>query len=327
MAGKQQTSKGLAALIAGVLIAQSLLLFVFAWPATRSAPHKVPLAVAGNPAIVAALSQKLSSEPSQAFIVLPASDRAKATRLVMERKAYGAIVIDQKGATLEIATGASPTIASALQSTLAPALSIALPSGLSLQIRDLAPNPAKDPHGTGIPSSLIPLIIAAIGFGALIAFRQVHRTRKVAGVLTFSVAAGLLVTWILQSLLGALTGSFINNASVFGLGVFSIASLTLGLVSTLGIGGVPISAVIVLILGFPLSGVFGARELLPVPWGTFGSWLPTGALNTALRSSSFFDLTGSAGSLLILSLWAFFGLFLTSFATVLPRLKTEYDEK
>ena len=299
-------------LIAALLISQILLLCAFVWPATRSAPHRVPLAIAGQPEAIAGFKQKISHDPSHSFQVVPAVDRATATQLVMERKTYGAVIIDQEGATLEIASGASPAISSALQNVLAPAIRSALPAGMNLQINDLTPNLVKDPHGVGIASSLIPLIITSIGFGSLIGLRvKAQRFKAIAGVITFALGAGLVATWTLQSFLGVIAGSFFNNFLVIFLGVLAMTLLTLGFISLHGLRGIPTSFVVILILGFPFSGALGARELLPTPWGTFGSWLPPGAFNSALRSSSFFDLAGSTRDLSVLILWALIGVGLT----------------
>lgn len=308
---KPEHSKTLAWLSAVLFIVQFVLLCIFVWPATRSAPHRVPLAFAGQPRVIAGLGERISSDPLHAFRVVPAANRAAATKLVMQRKTYGAVIIDLEGATLEIASGASPTIASALQNVLAPAIRNSLPSGMNLHIKDLAANPVKDPHGVGIASSLIPLIITSIAFGSLVGLRQGRRFKAIAGGITFALGAGLVATWTLQSFLGVIAGSFFNNFSVIFLGVLAMALLPLGLVSLLGLRGIPASAVVILVLGFPLSGALGARELLPTPWGTFGSWLPTGAFNSALRSSSFFDLAGSTRDLFVLILWALVGGGLT----------------
>lgn len=311
MLQKSGDSKTLTWLIAALLSVQVVLLFAFVWPATRSAPHQVPLALAGQPKTVAGLEQRLSTDPSRSFHVVLAADRATARQLVMDRKTYGAVIIDQVGATLEVASGASPAISAALQNVLAPAIRTALPAGMVLQIKDLAANPIKDPHGVGIASSLIPLIITSIAFGSLIAFRRGRRSKAIASVIAFAFGAGLVATWTLQSFLGVITGSFSNNAFVIFLGILAMALLPLGLVSLFDLRGVLASVVVILILGFPFSGALGARELLPTPWGTFGSWLPTGAFNSALRSSSFFDLAGSAWNLSILTIWALFGVGLT----------------
>jgi hypothetical protein len=299
MAEKTQVIRSVFALILGVFVAQAALLVIFVWPASRAAPNKVPLTVAGSPAIVSALSQNLARATAGAFAITPSADRKSAVQLVMDRRAYGAIIIDQEGATLAIASGASPAIATAL--------SKALPPGVQLQIRDLSPNPTKDPHGAGIPSALIPLLLTSIAIGSVIALRVAKTSRRIWRLLISAIGAGLVATWLMQSVLGVLNGTFINNASVISLGALAIGTLAAGFVSTLALKGIPLAFLIVLILGFPLSGAFSARELIPSPWGAFGSWLPMGALNTALRSSSFFDFAGARTSMLTLGAWAIAG--------------------
>jgi hypothetical protein len=307
MAKKTHIIRSVFALIIGVFVAQAALLVIFVWPASRAAPNRVPLTVAGSPAIVSVLSQNLARATAGAFAITPSADRKSAVQLIMGRRAYGAIIIDQEGATLAIASGASPAIATALQNSLATALSETLPPGVQLQIRELSPNPAKDPHGAGIPSALIPLLLTSIVIGSAIALRVAKTSRRIWSLLISAIGAGLGATWLMQPVLGVLNGTFINNASVISLGVLTIAALTTGLVSAFALKGIPLAFFIVLILGFPLSGAFSARELIPSPWGAFGSWLPMGALNTALRSSSFFDFAGATTSMLTLGTWVIAG--------------------
>lgn len=298
-------------LIIGILVTQAFLLISFAWPATRSAPHGVTLAVSAPENVAARLGAKFGSDPNHAFKVLVVNGRNSAMKLVTNRKAYGAIVIDQSGATMIIASGASPAIASALQTILAPVISSTLPAGMTLQIQDVAPNPNHDPHGVGIGASLIPVIIVTIILGSLLGTRLKGKSKKFVGAFAFTLLSSAVVTFTMQTLLRAYTGSFFKNYLIVSLGMLTFVLLTLGAVSNLGLKGIPVAAIFLIVLSFPLSGAQGARELLPAPWGTLGAWLPTGAFNTALRSSSFFNLRGSVASVWVLIVWAAIGSALT----------------
>jgi hypothetical protein len=51
-------------------------------------------------------------------------------------------------------------------------------------------------------------------------------------------------------------------------------------------------AVIIVLIGNPLSGLTSAPELLPTPWGTAGQYLPPGASASLLRITAFFHRHG-----------------------------------
>ena len=78
----------------------------------------------------------------------------------------------------------------------------------------------------GIPSALIPLLLTSIVIGSAIALRVAKTSRRIWSLLISAIGAGLVATWLMQSVLGVLNGTFINNASVISLGVLAIAALT-----------------------------------------------------------------------------------------------------
>ena len=104
----------------------------------------------------------------------------------------------------------------------------------TVAVVDLAPNPARDPKGTAIPTALIPLTMTSIAAGAILGLLLGDRRRKLMGLVGYAVLAGLLVTLALQGLLGGLTGSWPANEIVVTLGAGAIAAVTCGLASIAG---------------------------------------------------------------------------------------------
>ena len=76
----------------------------------------------------------------------------------------------------------------------------------------------------------------------------------------------------------------------------AIAAIVAGLSAVLGRAGIALGAVVVFVLGNPLSGLATAPELLPQPWGALGQFLPPGAGATLLRSAGYFDWAGAGQS-------------------------------
>jgi hypothetical protein len=89
-----------------------------------------------------------------------------------------------------------------------------------------------------------------------------------------------------------------------------------------GRAGIALGAVLVFVLGNPLSGIATAPELLPQPWGQIGQLLPPGAGATLLRSASFFDWAGAGPSLIVLSSYVVVGVALIAAAALRRRRST-----
>ena len=69
----------------------SIMMIAFAWPATRSAVHDIPVAVAGPPAATAQLVGQLTAKRPGMFDLKVVDGTATAERLILDREVYGAI--------------------------------------------------------------------------------------------------------------------------------------------------------------------------------------------------------------------------------------------
>ncbi|HTF08691.1 MAG TPA: hypothetical protein VK659_11025 [Asanoa sp.] len=72
--------------------------------------------------------------------------------------------------------------------------------------------------------------------------------------------------------------------------------------------GIGIAALVLILLGRPLSGLASAPEMLPHPWGALGQLLPPGATGTLPRNVSFFDGAAITQPIVVLVVWAVLGL-------------------
>jgi hypothetical protein len=116
----------------------------------------------------------------------------------------------------------------------------------------------------------------------------------------------------LQSWLGILPENYLPNATAIGLFALAAAALVAGLGAAIGRAGLGLGAVVVFLIGNPLSGVAAAPELLPQPWGELGQWLPVGAGASLLRSAAYFGWAGGAQALWMLTGTAVLGLILVA---------------
>ncbi|WP_395572358.1 ABC transporter permease [Streptomyces sp. BK79] len=296
-------SRRVIAVIVLVPVLVSLALWAFAWPAARTAPHDLLLGVAGPPASVARVEQRLA-EREGAFEIHRYADEAAAREAVEDRAVYGAVVAGDRGPKLLTASAASPVVAQALQQAVtgqAPA------SGAPVQVVDVVPAPAADPRGAALSASVLPLALAGIATGAVTTLLGLRGVRAVVALTGAAALTGLVAAAIAHSWLGAVGGDWWAVAGVLGLSALAVGAGVAGLAALLGRPGLGLGAAVMMLLGNPFSGASSAPEMLPQPAGAIGQWLPPGAGASLLRSVSFFDGAAAAGPALTLTSWAVLG--------------------
>jgi hypothetical protein len=308
------------ALVVGVL---AVLLTAFAWPAVRSAPHDVPLAVSAPPPVADQVATALDRARPGAFEVRTVADEDAARAAVLDREVYGAVVVGPDGATVLTASAAGPVVAQAL-GQVADGLGQAL--GAPVPVEDVVPLPDDDPRGAGLAAGALPLAIGGILTAGLLSRTVPGVRRRVGAALATAAGGGLVLTGLLQGWLAALSGSYWAVSGVLALGLAATALLLLGLHALAGSPGLGAGAAVVVLLGNPLSGASSAPEFLPVGWGQLGQLLTPGATVDAVRSVAFFDGAGAGAPLLVLTGWAAVGLLLCLAGALRARTRVEPDQ-
>ncbi|WP_432956669.1 hypothetical protein [Micromonospora haikouensis] len=293
---------GLAAL---AVVAQALLVPLFAAPATHLAPRDLPVAVAGPAPAAADLAGRLAAAGPGAFAVTTLPDAAAADRALRNREVYAAWVLGPSGVSLHTAPAASPTVAALLAEA-----SARLGDGRPVPVTEVVPADPDDPRGAGFAAGFLPLALTGMLAGVLLVLLVPGRAARLAGLLGYAALAGLAGVAVLHGWLGILGGDPLAEAGAVGLFALAVSGAVAGLGALLGRPGVGLGALLVFLVGNPLSAVAAAPELLPQPWGTVGQWLPLGAGGTLLRSVAFFGGAGSGRSLAVLAGYALAGLAL-----------------
>jgi len=303
-AGQQETHKAIA-LVLALTGGLSLILALFVSVAVNSGPNGVRLAVAGPPAAVAQIQAGVEQlAGADAFEVSIVGDEAAARAALEDRTADGAIVVGPNGPVVYTASAGSPVIAQALSSAAA---HLGNPTATGPAVVDVVSLPSGDSRGTGLPAGSFPMIIAGLALGAACAFALRNRWTVVTTIVGGSVVIGLSFAGIL-AWLGVSGGHYLAESGAIALTVAAGALLVGGLVRLIGTAGAAIGALILLLVGNPLSGIATSPRFLPAPWGEFGQWLPTGAGGTLLRTVSYFPAASIAWPLTILLVWAALGL-------------------
>jgi hypothetical protein len=289
-------SPWIAVLAVPVIVA--IALSTFAWSAANLEPRDLPLGVAG-PAEATGPVEAMLEEQNGAFDVHRYADAAAATEAIEDREVYGAVVAAPDGLTLLIASAASPTVAGLLSENLA---------GSEATVLDVVPADPDDPRGAAFTSMILPLVLAGIIGGVIIALLERPGLRQVGILAAMAAASGLVTIVMVQSWLGIIEGPWLLNAGVVALAVLAIASVIAGLNALIGPPGIALGALLIVFVGNPWSGIASAPELLPRAAGFTGQLLPPGAGGNLLRNTAFFDGAGGGGQLEVLLVWAALGL-------------------
>ncbi len=289
-------------MVLGLTAGLSLILALFVSIAVNSGPNGVRLAVAGPAPAVQQITGALSQAGgADAFEITVVSDEAAARAALTERTADGAIVIGPNGPTVFTASAGSPAIAQALNAAAGQ-----LSGAPSPAVVDVVPVPEGDAHGVGLAAGSLPMIIAGLVLGAAAALSLRGRWTVLITVVGGALAIGLSFAGVL-AWLGVSGGNYLAEASAISLAVATSGLVVAGLARLMGAAGVGVGALLLVIVGNPLSGIATSPRLLPGPWGEVGQWLPTGAGGTLLRTAAYFPEASVAFPVWVLLGWAVLG--------------------
>ncbi|WP_230396687.1 ABC transporter permease [Streptomyces blattellae] len=297
-AAPPRTRRLIAVLVLAPVLA-ALALWAFAWPAARTAPHDLPVGVAGTAAATTQMEERLAHQEGS-FDVHRYAGEADARHAIEDRTVYGAIVVTPEGTELLTSTAASPAVAQVLQQASAELNPV--------RTVDVVPAPENDPRGAAFNASVLPLVMAGMAAGAVVTFLGLRGLRAVATLIGAAALVGITATAIADSWLHVLTGDWWAEAGSLGLATLAVSGAVAGLAALIGRAGVGVAAGVMMLFGNPWSGAASAPQMLPEPAGTIGQLLPPGAGTTLLRSVSFFDGAAATGPALTLTWWAALGL-------------------
>ncbi|MFJ9390663.1 hypothetical protein ACIRON_17695 [Nocardioides sp. NPDC101246] len=291
----------------GLVTLLTLLITAFAWPSSEIEPRALPLAVAGPEQAVAQIETQLAATAGEdAFEITAVADRDAAVEAIEDREVYGAIVVGPEGQEVLTASAASANVA---QQLTAMATAMGAETGTAPTVTDVVAAPEDDPRGLVFGTAALPLALGGIMAGAITSLALKRTRDRVAAAFLIAIGGGLAMTGVIQGWLGALEGNYLLNAGVVALGILAVALPIIGLRHFIGMAGVGIMALLVMLVGNPLSGISSAPEMIPLGW--LGQLLPPGATGSALRGLSFFDGAGTTTPLIVLACWAAAGLLLT----------------
>ena len=299
--------------VGGVLIAIMVALVIaFALPGIHSAPRDVPIAIVASQPQRAQIEAALDKAGEGVWHYHSALNLAAAKDQILDRTVYGAFIVTEGGTKLYYASAASEAVATLLTQT---ASHLGTAASIPVTAADIRPFTSRDPRGAGLAAGALPIAlggwVAAVGIIMLIG----GTWQRLATAGGFAILGGFALIGVLYGI-GTLQGNYFGNSLAAMLAIGATSFLVLGLQRFLKGIGIGIAALILIVLGNPLSGLSSAPELLPHPWGTLGQLLPPGATGTLLRNVSFFDGHAIALPLIILAAWLVVGLSLHGLGTL-----------
>jgi hypothetical protein len=284
-----------AAAILAVPLIVALVLALFAWPSSRLEPRDLPVGVAGPAAAAASIEGRLAAQEG-AFDIHRYGTEDEAREAIEDREVYGAFVASAAGPKVLTSSAGSPAVAQLLTHAAAEQ---------DAEIQDVVTTPAA---GSGLGSSVLPLVLAGILTGVLASLAVARGSARVGLTVAGSVLGGAAAALVADTWLGIVEGEWLANAGAFALTFIAIAGAMAGLHSLFGKAGLGIGALLMIFIGNPFSAAATAPELLPQPVGGLGQLLPPGAGANLLRSTGFFDGAGAVEHIAVLAVWAVLGL-------------------
>ena len=302
----------------GIALVIGLVLLAFGLPAVKAEPHQLPLGLVAPPPAAAQITGALGQRAPDAFAITPYDDEAALTEAIRNREVYGGLVVGA-GRPVVLTASAASTAAAQTLGAIAAGLS---PNGAGAEVRDVVPLAVDDPRGAGLAALILPLVLGAIAPTALLGALHLRRGVLLAATITYAVIGGLTFAAVLHGVFGTLNGDFWAESGVLAA---IVAASTLALVGLQWVGGragLVLGALLLALVGNPLSGATTAPEFLASPWREIGQAMPPGAGAQLVRSVSFFDGAGSTAPWWVLIAWAAAGLVLLA----LPRRRAHVTE-
>jgi hypothetical protein len=269
----------------------------------RPVPHDVPAGLVGvvsarEAPVAAALEAQ--TDGGLAFRHYPSPDAAE--RAIGEQRIYAALVLTGGQTRLLVASAAGSSVARVFEQA---AEQVSARSASPITVVDLRPLPAGDPEGL-IPFYLI-LAATVTGFVTMINLRA-HASRLplrgwLACVAALAAAAGLLLTVVIDPVIGALHGPFLELWLAIAAMIGVAALWASAMQALVGAWAFVPTFGLLMVLGIPSSGGAVAPPLLPGFYRFLDLFLPSGAAVETIRNAVYFRDAQHLEPILVLAGW------------------------
>jgi hypothetical protein len=150
---------------------------------------------------------------------------------------------------------------------------------------------------------------------------------RLGAIVPYAIISGFGGAFIVDQVLGALTGHFVELSLLGALLVAAAAAVTMALQVMFGVVGIGLAVLVFVILGNPSAGGAYQTELLPPFWHFLTNALPTGAGTDSVRRIVYLESSGIRGHVIVISFWVIAGAVLTVIASHLMHWQSARKKK
>ncbi|KOV60614.1 hypothetical protein ADK64_30135 [Streptomyces sp. MMG1121] len=264
-----------------------------------SARHQ-PVGIAASDKVAARTELALNNAAPDGYTFYRYPDAEAARHAVTHDEVPAALVADRDGTRVLVAGAQGPSTVSSLATAMTAAV------GKPVPVKDVLPLAAGDSRGLSVFYAAFGVVLAGFLF-AVSSYQIAPRLRlavRVASMLVFSAASGVVVALIAHTGFSALPGSFAVITLVVGLLAWASAAAAGLLLRLFGPLGMPVASVVLLILGNATSGGILPATFLPAWLAPLASVMPPAAAVRGLRGAAYFHDTHLADAIGTLALWA-----------------------
>jgi hypothetical protein len=309
-------------LIGGVLLLQFafILSYVAAFHAPK--PHEIRLGIVSpSEKISEQTADKMNAVTEHPLNVVPVADKDTAIRQIKSGELSAALVINifGKSDTLLISSGGGAAVANAVTKVVA---LLEKTQDRTVKVEDVVPLQSGDNYGLTGFYLVIGWIVGGYLMASLLGVSAGARPAtprrayfRLGAVVPYAIISGFGGAFIVDRVLGALTGHFVELWLLGTLLVAAAATVTMAFQVMFGVVGIGIAVLVFVILGNPSAGGAYQTQLLPPFWHFLTNALPTGAGTDTVRRIVYLESHGIRGHLIVISVWVIAGTVITVIAS------------
>ncbi|GGN58814.1 membrane protein [Streptomyces albiflavescens] len=263
-----------------------------------SARHQ-PVGIAASDRVAAHTELALNNAAPDGYTFYRYPDAEAARQAVTHDEVPAALVADGQGTRVLVAGAQGPSTVSSLATAMTAAV------GKPVPVKDVLPLAAGDSRGLSVFYAAFGVVLAGFLF-AVSSYQIAPRLRlavRVASMLVFSAASGVVVALLTHTAFSALPASFAVVTVVVGLLAWASAAAAGLLLRLFGPLGMPVASVVLLILGNATSGGILPATFLPAWLSPLASVMPPAAAVRGLRGAAYFHDVHLTGAIVTLAAW------------------------
>jgi hypothetical protein len=264
----------------------------------RPRPRDIPVAVVGGtsaPVLEALQARTGGGLDLRSFPTLTAARAA-----VNDRRVYAVLETQRAPPRLYVSSASGASVARALEQLVQ-----APPRPLNVSVADLHPLPPSDPQG--LTAFYVTIAATLVGFVTVFQLRAnasgIGLRPWLVLIAVLAVCGGAVLTFVADTLLGALKGPFAELWPILSAHIAIAALFNSAMLVLVGRWAIVPTWTLFIVLGNTSCGGAVAPPLLPAFLALVGRWLPHGATVSALNAAVYFPAHQHPEPFLVLAGW------------------------